>query len=87
MASDEIMGGTQTRQIDRLDSSVTRQLDANIASLHVLSQGSANAVASALETFKVFKPEIARLDAQAEELGRGIEELHPHIHSLRVRLI
>lgn len=78
-------GSTASRQLGRIDSSVTRQLDESIASLHVLSQGSANAVAGALETFKVFKPEIARLDAKADELAHGIEELHPHIHSLRVR--
>ena len=62
-------------------------LDDNIAKIESFYMGSANAVQGALESLKVFKPEIARLDGRAEVLEKGIEVLGPIIQSIKVNWI
>jgi len=77
---------TEQTVLKRQMSSDFHALDENIAKIESFYMGSANAVQSALETFKVFKPEIARLDGRAEVLERGVEALGPVIQSIKVSL-
>ncbi|GAX83361.1 hypothetical protein CEUSTIGMA_g10786.t1 [Chlamydomonas eustigma] len=50
-------------------------LDTNIQLMQTLYADAGHAVAGALETFKVFKPEIARLDGHAYELEKKLDLL------------
>lgn len=59
-------------------------LDTNIVQLQGLYAGAGNAVASALETFKVFKPEITRLDGRANEMQQSLGQLDTTMQEVKV---
>ena len=70
--------------MERNLSATGHTLDYNIEKLQALSAGSANAMAAAFESFKVFQPELSRLSGKTVELRQGIEDIHPLIRSLQV---
>lgn len=59
-------------------------LDTNIVQLQGLYAGAGNAVASALETFKVFKPEITRLDGRANDMQQSLGQLDTTLQEVKV---
>ncbi len=62
----------------------TAVLESNIHLMQSLYAGAGNAVAGALETFKVFKPEIARLDGRADEIKQSIGDMDSGIKVIKV---
>jgi hypothetical protein len=60
-------------------------LDTNIQLMQTLYADAGHAVAGALETFKVFKPEIARLDGHAYELEKKLDLLKTGTQTWKVR--
>ena len=82
--SGTLMRSATAVSMERNLSATGHTLDYNIEKLQALSAGSANAMAAAFESFKVFQPELSRLSGKTVELRQGIEDIHPLIRSLQV---